>query len=272
MWYLASRITSALRGREEELLTINRRLEAAIEERAGYMIRTTHQLKAPFAAIHANVQLLLGGYCGPLPKEAAEVIGQIGARSEMLSRGIKSMLQLANLRSVAQAPPQTAVVDLAALISSCTGPLKAVADRRGIHLEEDLPPAEARVVPDHAVMVIENLLSNAVAYCAPGGRVRVSLRASGDQVVVAVRDDGIGIPAEKLALVFDEYYRTVEAARHNPASTGLGLAIVRQIAVADGIRVRVESARSRGTVFSVTFPRSGTGEKRGTGGVPAGRG
>ena len=61
VWYLASRLANALRQRDEELSAINRRLVAATEERAGHMLRTTHQLKAPFAAIHANTQLLLGG-------------------------------------------------------------------------------------------------------------------------------------------------------------------------------------------------------------------
>ena len=64
VWYLASRLSNALRRRDEELSAINTRLEAATEERARHMLRTTHQLKAPFAAIHANTQLLLAGLCG----------------------------------------------------------------------------------------------------------------------------------------------------------------------------------------------------------------
>ena len=70
------------------------------------MLRTTHQLKAPFAAIHANTQLLLGGYCGPISAARRHVIGQIAERCEMLSREIKAMLQLANLRSHAHGPPR----------------------------------------------------------------------------------------------------------------------------------------------------------------------
>jgi signal transduction histidine kinase len=73
---------------------------------------------------------------------------------------------------------------------------------------------------------------------------------------VAVRDNGIGIMPDKLPRIFDDYYRTAEAARHNHSSTGLGLAIVRQTAMAGGIGVHVESAPGRGTVFSLSFPDS----------------
>ena len=99
IWFLASRLAGALRQRDLELAATNRRLMAATDERARHMLQTTHQLKAPFAAIHANTQLLLGGVCGEIPDQALEVIGKISARCDMLSREIKAMLQLANLRS-----------------------------------------------------------------------------------------------------------------------------------------------------------------------------
>jgi signal transduction histidine kinase len=260
VWYLASRLSNALRRRDEELLAINRRLEASTEERAGHMLRTTHELKAPFAAIHANTQLLLGGLCGTLPGEATAVIQQIAARCEMLSRGITAMLQLANLRSRAQSPPPAVPVDLAALVRSCLAGMKPVAARRGIVFDEDLSAVTVRVVQDHAVMIIENIVSNAVAYSWDGQRVGVSVRAGpGGAAEVTVRDNGIGIMPDKLPRIFDDYYRTVEAARHNHASTGLGLAIVRQTAMAGGIRVQVQSAPGRGTVFSLGFPGSPDG-------------
>ncbi|MGD0900102.1 MAG: HAMP domain-containing sensor histidine kinase [Thermoguttaceae bacterium] len=257
VWYLASRLAGALRQRDEELAAINRRLVAATEERARYMIRTTHQLKAPFAAIHANTQLLLGGYCGSISDQALAVMRQIAARCEMLSREIKAMLQLANLRSHVQDPPARGPIDLPALIQSSLANLKPQAAKRGITLEEDLSPASVRGVHDHAIMMIDNVLSNAISYSRDGQRVSVSCRPAADGGArVVVRDHGIGLPAEKLPHIFDDYFRTTEAVKHNKASTGLGLAIVRQTALAGKVRVHVESTPAEGTVVQLDFPAS----------------
>ncbi|MGA2381133.1 MAG: HAMP domain-containing sensor histidine kinase, partial [Spirochaetia bacterium] len=210
-----------------------------------------------FAAIHANTQLLLGGHCGPLPGEAIAVVEQIAVRCETLSRGIKAMLQLANLRSRAQDPPAPVPVDVSAVIRSCLASLKPQATRRGIVFEEELSPATVRAVYDHAVMIIENILSNAINYSRGGQRVSVSSRPKpAGGAIVVVRDSGIGIMPEKLPRIFDDYFRTTEAVTHNHASTGLGLAIVRQSALAGGIGVHVESAPAIGTVVTLDFPAS----------------
>ena len=130
-----------------------------------------------------------------------------------------------------------------------------MAAKRGILFDEELSPATVQVVPDYAVMIIENILSNAINYSRDGQRVGVSSRAHpGGGAVVVVRDSGIGIMPDKLPLIFEDYYRTTEAARHNHSSSGLGLAIVRQTALAGGINVHVESAPERGTIFSLRFP------------------
>ncbi len=112
IWYLASRLANELRDRECELATTNLRLEASSLERARHMLQTTHQLKAPFAAIHANTQLLLGGYSGALSEPSKRLVQRIAARSLMLSQQIQEMLQLANLRSQAQSQHTVAVIEL----------------------------------------------------------------------------------------------------------------------------------------------------------------
>jgi two-component system phosphate regulon sensor histidine kinase PhoR len=255
VWFLASRLSNALRVRDRELLAVNHRLESSLEERTAHLLRTTHQLKAPFAAIHANTQLLLDGTCGSLPGPATTVIGQIAARCEMLSRGITAMLQLANLRSTAQAVPESIDVDLELVIRACVAAVQPWAARRAIGVDEDLRPARARVAPDHARLILENIISNAVTYSRDGQRVGVTLRPRpGAGAVVRVSDHGIGIAPAKLPRIFEDYYRTTEGARHNNASTGLGLAIVRESALASGVGVRVRSAPERGTEFAVTFP------------------
>ncbi len=255
VWYLASRLAGALREREDELAAINRRLVAATEERARHMLRTTHQLKAPFAAIHANAQLLLGGYCGPISERAAGVIGQISERCESLAREIKDMLQLANLRSSAQSPPPLVLLDLAELVRSCLANLQPAATKRSIVLEESLSPAPVRVIQDHAVMIIDNILLNAVVYSRDGGTVSVGCQAAAEGGArITVRDHGIGIPAEKLPRIFEDYFRTTEAVKHNRASTGLGMAIVRQAALTGRVAVRIESARGEGTLVTLDFP------------------
>ncbi len=255
IWYLASRLTAELRQRTRELAAANRRLEASSAERTSHMLQTTHQLKAPFAAIHANTQLLLNGYAGPLAAESRTVIEKIAARAQMLSRQIQEMLQLANLRSQAQAEPPRTVFNLRDVVQREVERIGAQAALRGIALETRLQPVLVRGSSDHLVMLIDNVLNNAVNYSYDGGRVAVSCGPDGPATAcLAVRDRGIGISADKLAHVFEDYYRTTEAARHNKSSTGLGLAIVRLVAQALQATVRIESSPGWGTRVTLRMP------------------
>ncbi|GAB6166351.1 hypothetical protein JCM19992_23510 [Thermostilla marina] len=255
IWYLASRLSDTLHRRDQELAAANIRLEAGSRERMRHMLQTTHQLKAPFAAIHANTQLLLDGYCGVLPERAARITEKIAQRCAFMSQQIQSMLQLANLRSEAQLPPAPERLRLDQLIETLIRRIEPTAQQRGIAFETDLRPVEITVPKDYITMIVDNLLTNAVNYSHDGDTVHVSLQtASDDQVTFMVRDHGIGIPADKLPHVFDDYYRTDEAARHCRLSTGLGLAVVRDAARACDIGVRIESAPGWGTRVWLDIP------------------
>ena len=100
-------------------------------------------------------------------------------------------------------------------------------------------------------MLFGNLISNAVSYSHDGGNVEVRAKEDGGKVFVAVEDHGIGIKPSAVEFVFDEYYRTKEAAQFNRMSTGLGLAIVKEVAMELGLGVKVESELDKGTVFEV---------------------
>lgn len=258
VWYLASHLSAMVRDRDNELAETNRRLVWVQEERTKHMLRTTHELKAPFAAIHANTQLLLKGHCGPLPEEAVEVIERIDGRSSHLAREIQEMLQLANLRSSGDKPPPFKEVDLCEVARWCMAQLQATAADRCVVVDADLQPAWTCGVEEHLRMLLANVLSNAITYSYPGGHVRLKCcRAGQEAPAVSVEDDGIGIVAEKLPHIFDEHYRTDEAVRHSGVSSGLGLAIVRHVAESHGIRIRVASQPKVGTRFEVVFPPLG---------------
>jgi two-component system, OmpR family, phosphate regulon sensor histidine kinase PhoR len=255
IWYLTSRLAAELRRRKRELAAANRRLQASSAERASHMLQTTHQLKAPFAAIHANTQLLLKGYTGPLSDPSRAVIERIASRAQMLSQQIQQMLQLANLRSQSQAEPTLTVLDLQTMIRREVERIEPQAALRGISLETELERVLVRGSDDYLVMLIDNLLNNAINYSFDGGRVAVACgRLEPATACMVVRDHGIGIPAEKLPRVFQDYYRTTEASQHHKASTGLGLAIVRLVANALQATVRIESSPGWGTRVTLLMP------------------
>ncbi|MHC4717263.1 MAG: sensor histidine kinase [Planctomycetota bacterium] len=264
VWYLASYLSAMVRQRDHELAETNRQLVRAQEEKARHMLRTTHELKAPFAAIHANAQLLLKGHCGVLPDEALEAVGRVGARCRRLAGEIQDMLQLANLNSENGRALQSADLDLAEVVRWSMSQVRPMAEERAVVVDDAIEPVRTMGVEDHLKMLFINLLANAVTYSNPGGRVRVRCsRDRGNCPVVTVEDHGIGMPAQKLPRIFDEYYRTQEAVRHNNQSSGLGLAIVRQVVQTHGIRLRVQSQPGIGTTFQLWFPP--------TTGMPAGR-
>ena len=260
IWYLMSNLTASLRRRDLELAQTNRRLVAAQQERSQHMLTMTHQLKAPFAAVHANAQLLLRGHCGDLSDKATEVMLRIAARCNRLAREIQEMLQLANLSSISQQPPISVDLDLADVIKVCIEQARPSAQKSEVTLEVDLSPAPVNIVEDHLKMLIENLISNAVNYSHTGGCVRVKCGSdSSSESVVSIADEGIGISAEILPPIFEEHYRTKEAAKFNKESSGLGLAIVKHVAEMHNVQVSVASEPEVGTIFKLRFVRSKKG-------------
>jgi two-component system phosphate regulon sensor histidine kinase PhoR len=219
------------------------------------MLATTHQLKAPFAAIYSNAQLLLEGYCGDIPDQASQVIQRITARCRRLTTEIQEMLQLANLSSASQQSLPRTKIALTDLLIWCISQVNPIARDRGIVFKTDMRPVALMGTEDHFKMLFINLLSNAVIYSHKNGQVHICcFRGPNSEPVVTIADNGIGIPAKKLPRIFEEHYRTKEGVQHNPESSGLGLAIVKHVAEIYGIRIRVESRPGLGTKFELKFP------------------
>ncbi|MHC4502566.1 MAG: sensor histidine kinase [Planctomycetota bacterium] len=255
VWYIASSLSALLRQRNAELIETNSRLVETQEERARHLLRTTHELKAPFAAIHANTQLLLKGHCGPVTEKAHEVLLRIASRSRRLTREIQAMLQLANLRSATESDQPEEDLELDAIIEESASHVGPMAEEHKVAIEKSLRPVRVRFAREHLRMILDNLLSNAVLYSHEGGSVRVECdRLPDGSPTVTIEDHGIGIPEHKLPLIFNEYYRTDEAAQFNKESSGLGLTIVGHVAQARRVRVRVDSRHAEGTKFTLRFP------------------
>ena len=145
-----------------------------------------------------------------------------------------------NLHSESQETLSPLPMDLAESLRGCIRS-GATGGRFARHLHQGGAGDPSRSLRSRIIsrMLFDNLLTNAVHYSHDGGAVEVTCRRQAEGMAqVVIRDHGIGIPAEKLPHIFEEFYRTREAVRHNKASTGLGLAIVRDVARMGGIQVR----------------------------------
>lgn len=255
VWYLASHLSLMVHKRDSELAETNRRLVAASEERSRHMLTTTHQLKAPFAAIYSNAQLLSQGYCGEIPDEAMKVVERISLRCRRLTAEIQEMLQLANLSSTSMKSLTRVKMISTDLLGWCISQVESIALERSVTFKTDIQPVEMLGAEDHFKMLFANLLNNAIIYSHKNGHVKVSCKPGPNlEAVVVIEDEGIGIPAEKLPRIFEEHYRTQEAVEHNKESSGLGLSIVKNVAEMYGIIIRVESRSGYGTKFELRFP------------------
>ena len=142
--------------------------------------------------------------------------------------------------------------DLGEIITAAITPFQTLASEKGVSLETELPTDPVVLLSDRARLEIAltNLLDNALKFTPAGGEVTVSLEQAADQVLLQVRDTGVGITPQDLPHIFERFYR---GRSHNSEGSGLGLAITKSIIEAHGGQVGVESAVGQGTLFTLTF-------------------
>ena len=123
-----------------------------------------------------------------------------------------------------------------------------------LELDVHIDPVTVRGSAEDLVLLISNLLDNAVRYTRPGGRVSIEVEGRNGEARLLVSDTGIGIPGRDLPRVFERFYRVDRARARHTGGTGLGLAIVKHVAEQHGGRVEARSEFGRGSTFVVTLP------------------
>jgi signal transduction histidine kinase len=257
----------ALQEEARELARAKAELEKleAIESR--FMLTMVHILRAPVAVLQNSLQLIRKGYVPP--EEQPGVLERAEQRAGELLTILDDLLLLAYLKE-GVGLTKTAKVSAADMLAVALATLKGQADQQGVTVTvevADHPHVSAN--PDHIKALWMHLLSNAIRYTPPlqaggeggGGQVTVSLRADQERglVIGAISDTGIGVAADDIPRIFEEFYRTEEAKAMQETGTGLGLPIVQQVVEMYGGTIEVESVVGQGSTFRFTLPLASQG-------------
>jgi PAS domain S-box-containing protein len=223
------------------------------EQKTSVISHLTHELKTPLTSILAYDYLMMTGRLGPLDPRQAEALRVIHRNGQQLLELIQNMLVTAQI-SQGKARVQLGPLRLEALFTAAREMFEPVAAEHQITLTFEGGGgidvvADAEMLP----MVLNNLVANALRFTDPGGRVRVAAEARGEsEVVVEVRDTGVGIHEEFHERIFQRYFQ-VSGGR---GGTGLGLEIAKTIVEAHGGRIWVESRPGEGARFLFTLQRA----------------
>jgi signal transduction histidine kinase len=233
-------------------------IETLDDTRAAFVRVFTHELRSPVNVIRSLLQTILSGYVSEVNPQQREIIERAIRRVDFLRKLIDDLLDLAHGRMPLQAGESLAPVALDEILERVVKRFEVPAHEKSLTLTWQSPtePGVTQVRADSEGLdrVFNNLIANAVKYTLPGGKVSVVLTRKGEEARVSVQDTGIGIPAEALPHLFEEFYRAPNARSLEPEGTGLGLSIVRETVKRCGGEVGVQSQPGEGTCFTVTLP------------------
>ena len=220
-----------------------------------FLAMVSHELRTPLASIVAHVELLLEEDGAELPATVRRgFLDVIGRNSVRLERLVGDLLFVAQLES-AHLTLSMQPVDVAEIAAHAVGAASPRARQQGIAfaLHTD-GPVWLSGDRDRLGQTLDNLISNAVHYSPDGGTISVRVAAAGGLAVLEVGDEGIGIPEDEQARVFDRFFRASSAAELHVQGVGLGLLIVRTIVQGHGGDISLTSRPGEGTTFRVELP------------------
>ncbi len=225
------------------------------ELKSGLVSTVSHQLKTPLTSIRMAIHLLLEEKVGPLTEKQIELLMAAQEESDLLHRILTKLLDISRIESGSirmdcrSVPPHL-------LVREAMEPFRRAAQEGGIELEAMIPDDLPMVYADTSQMdhVFSNLLSNALRYTTPGGRVSITANTEERFVRFIVTDTGSGIPNQFLQRIFEQFFRVPD--QKQDTGTGLGLAIAKEIIEAHGGNINVESKEGQGATFSFTLKRA----------------
>jgi signal transduction histidine kinase len=238
-------------------LSFNRmsaQLEQMENSRRQQIGNVAHELRTPLSTIKGSMEGLIDGV---LPAEAA-TFAQVYREAARLERMVADLQELSRVEAGAFELKMKPLC-LLNLVETTAARLERQFDDKGVALDVkiDLTLPFVRADEDRLGQVILNLIGNALQYSTAGGYVEVDAHGDGNMVLVWVKDDGIGIAAENLPLIFTRFYRVDKSRSRAGGGSGIGLTIARHLVEAHGGKIWAESeGLGKGSTFFFTLPKA----------------
>jgi signal transduction histidine kinase len=252
---LDSKRMRALEQEANELALAKEQAERLNEFKSDFATMVAHELRSPVSGVQSLVRIMLRGMAGELSAQQAELLGRVNTRLDFLLMLINDLLTLAASKSLESEVPLEPV-SLEKVLRGVIERHNEQAQEKQISLETTLSDPAIRVCATEEGLdtVLRNLLSNAIKYTPSQGKVQVLVDQEGDTARIRVMDTGIGIAAEEIPHIGEEFFRSKEVHQKGIIGTGLGMSIVKQFVERFGGQIHIDSQPGQGTTITITLP------------------
>jgi len=245
-----------LQERAEHLDLVNAELREVDRLKTEFVASVSHELRTPLTSIRGYAELLLDDASEDENNQQTRMLGIIDRNARRLLSLVEDLLLLSKVDSKTL-DHRVEPVDLAELADGAVVVLQPAVETAGVTIQiETARPMTVEGDRSQLERVLFNLLSNAIKFSHRGDVVTIGGRVEPEQVVLTVRDTGIGVPADELPKLFTRFFRSAADEAHNIPGTGLGLAVVREIIENHGGVVTMDSTPGKGSTVTVTLPSS----------------
>lgn len=243
----------------EEVTLRSAEAQSANEAKSRFLAAVSHELRTPLNAILGFSDVLIGEYFGRLENDRQrEYVGLIRQSGHHLLGVVNTMLDMSRIEA-GRYELLTESFALDEVVESCRAMLDLQARNRGITLAARVPRNLGELVADPRAVqqILINLAGNAIKFTEAGGVVTIDALREGADIKLVVSDTGIGIPADKIALLGQPFCQVQDDYTRSFEGTGLGLSLVKGLVGLHGGQLRIESRLGEGTVVTVILPADG---------------
>ncbi len=222
---------------------------SAERNRREFTANVSHELKTPLQAIIGSAELLEKDLVKP--EDTKKFVDNIKKEATRLVSLINDIIDLSQIDENSELDREN--VDLYETAKEVAEALSILAKQKEVEIIVEGEPCEMNGIERYLHDIIYNLTDNAIRYSKKGGKVKIRLKKKGENVVLTVRDDGIGISKEHQSRIFERFYRVDKSHSKETGGTGLGLAIVKNAVAYHGGTIKLDSRLNKGTTITVEF-------------------
>lgn len=238
-----------IEAQKNELMKENEEVLNASKVRQEFTSNVSHELKTPLHVISGYAELIKEGIVKD--SDVKEFGEKIYSEASRMSKLVEDIMKISKLES--DKTIEKTQLKLKNIVVSIVDSLMIEADKKNVKFKLSLNDCSIRGNYDSIYSLIFNLVDNAIKYNKTNGKITIKLQEVSNNVILSVKDTGIGIPKEDLDRIFERFYRVDKSRSKDSGGTGLGLAIVKHSLIVNNATIKVESEIKKGSTFTVTF-------------------